>query len=197
MSDMNQKAIIFIGRSGCGKGTQSASLIDYFKLMNENTLYLSTGNEFRKLIAEGDNFTSKKVDVIYDKGARHPDFLCITIIGNYFKNNFDPNKNLIMDGGLRSLNEAKTVSDVFDFYEIKNAHVFYLDVSHEWSVDKMKNRHRDDDSSDIFDAKKKWFDEEVIPAIEYLEHNSRFQFHKINGEQEIHKIHEDIQECLK
>lgn len=197
MSDMNQTAVIFIGRSGCGKGTQSALLIDYFKSRNEDTLYLSTGNEFRKLIAEGDNFTSKKVDAIYDKGERHPDFLCITIIGNYFKNNFDPNKNLIMDGGLRSLNEAVTVSDVFNFYEIKDAHVFYLDVSHEWSVDKMKNRHRDDDSSAIFKAKKKWFDEEVVPAIAYLEHNPSFIFHKINGEQEVAVVHSDIITCLK
>lgn len=194
---MNQTSVIFIGRSGCGKGTQSALLIDYFKTLGKETLYLSTGNEFRKLIAEGDNFTSKKADAIYDQGGRHPDFLCVTIVGNYFKNNFDPSKNIIMDGGLRSLNEAKTVSDVFDFYEIEDARVFYLDVSHEWSVDKMKSRHRDDDSMAIFDAKKKWFDEEVVPAIEYLKANTRFQFHTINGEQEIHKIHEDIQECLK
>lgn len=194
---MNQTAVIFIGRSGCGKGTQSALLIDYFKTQNKETLYLSTGNEFRKLIAEGDNFTSKKIDAIYEEGGRHPDFLCITIIGNYFKNNFDVDKNIIMDGGLRSLNEAKTVSDVFDFYEIKDARVVYLDVSHEWSVDKMKDRHRDDDSAAIFEAKKKWFNDEVIPAIDYLKVNPRFQFHTINGEQEIDKIHQDIQECLK
>ncbi len=194
---MNQTAVIFIGRSGCGKGTQSALLIDYFKTQNKETLYLSTGNEFRKLIAEGDNFTSKKVDAIYSDGGRHPDFLCITIIGNYFKNNFDATKNIIMDGGLRSLNEAMTVSDVFHFYEIQDARVFYIDVSHEWSVDKLGKRKRDDDNADIFAAKKKWFDEEVIPAIDYLEHNPKFNFHKINGEQEIHKVQEDIQACLK
>lgn len=194
---MNQTAVIFIGRSGCGKGTQSDLLINYFKTLNEETLYLSTGNEFRKLIAEGNNFTSRKVDKIYDEGGRHPDFLCITIIGNFFKNNFDVNKNIIMDGGLRSLNEAKTVADVFDFYEIKDAKVFYIDVSHEWSVDKMKNRHRDDDSVEIFEAKKKWFDEEVIPAINYLENNKGFQFHKINGEQAVEQVHSDVITCLK
>jgi adenylate kinase family enzyme len=194
---MNQTAVIFIGRSGCGKGTQSALLIDHFKSIGKETSYLSTGNEFRKLISEGDNFTSKKVDAIYEEGGRHPDFLCITIIGNYFKNNFDQTKNIIMDGGLRSLNEAKTVSDVFDFYEIKDARVFYINVGHEWSVDKMKNRHRDDDSADIFAAKKKWFDEEVVPAIDYLEHNPRFQFHNINGEQTVEQVHVDIITCLK
>ncbi len=194
---MNQTSVIFIGRSGCGKGTQSGLLIDYFKTENKETLYLSTGNEFRKLIAEDDNFTSKKVDAIYKEGGRNPDFLCITITGNYFKNNFDPAKNLIMDGGIRSLNEAETVSDILKFYEINNTHVFYLGVSHEWSVDKMKNRHRTDDSTDIFEVKKKWFEEEVIPAINYLETNTQFKFHKINGEQTIEKIHSDIITCLK
>lgn len=194
---MNQTAVIFIGRSGCGKGTQSGLLTDYFKTLSKETLYLSTGNEFRSLIAEGDNFTSKKVDQIYEEGGRHPDFLCITIIGNFFKNNFDPNKNIIMDGGLRSVNEAKTVSDIFDFYEIKDAKVFYIDVSHEWSVDKMKNRHRDDDDTAVFEVKKKWFDEDVVPAIDYLESNPRFKFYKINGEQSIEQVHSDIITCLK
>lgn len=189
---MNQKTVIFIGRSGCGKGTQSDLLIDYFKKQNIETLYLSTGNEFRKLIAEVDNFTSKKVNDIYEKGGRHPDFLCVTILGNFFKNIFDPNKNMIMDGGLRSLNEALTVTDIFDFYEINNVFVFNLDVSHEWSIDKMKNRKREDDNSEIFEVKKKWFEDEVVPAINYLENNPRFKFHKINGEQSIEKVHEDI-----
>ena len=194
---MNQTAVIFIGRSGCGKGTQSALLIDHFKNKNEETLYLSTGNEFRKIIEEGDNFTSKKIDAIYDEGGRHPDFLCITIIANYFKKNFDPNKNIIMDGGLRSLNEAETVADVLNFYEVKNIKVFFMDVSHEWSVEKLKSRGRDDDSASIFEAKKKWFDDEVVPAIHFLENNNKFTFHKINGEQDMGQVHEDIIAWLK
>jgi adenylate kinase family enzyme len=194
---MNQTSIIFIGRSGCGKGTQSALLIEYFKNKNIETLYLSTGNEFRKLMEEGEGFTSKKVGKIYNEGGRHPDFLCITIIGNYFKNNFDSNKNLIMDGGLRSLNGAMTVSDVFNFYEIENANVFYIDVSHEWSVDKLLKRNRKDDTEEIFQVKKKWFNDDVLPAINYLENNPKFKFYKINGEQDITKVHEDIVECLK
>ncbi|MBC7982049.1 nucleoside monophosphate kinase [Candidatus Parcubacteria bacterium] len=194
---MNQTSVIFIGRSGCGKGTQSGLLIDYFKTLNKETSYLSTGNEFRKLMAEKDNFTSKKVETILSEGGRPADFLCVAIIANYFKENFDQNKNIILDGGLRSLNEAKTVADVFHFYEIEGAPVFYIDVSHEWSVEKMKGRHRDDDSDEIFLAKKKWFDDEVVPAINYLENNTQFKFHKINGEQTVEQVHADILECLK
>ncbi len=194
---MTQKAIMFIGRSGSGKGTQSDLLLKYFQSINEESLYLSTGNEFRKLIAEGDNFTSKKIAEIYEIGGRHPDFLCVTIIGNFFKNNFDVHKNVIMDGGLRSLHEAETVLDVLDFYEIQNAKVFHIDVSHAWSVDKLIKRQREDDIEAIFEAKRKWFDEEVVPAIGFLEKNKRFQFYKINGEQDPAKVHEDIIACLK
>lgn len=190
--EKNTVAIIFIGRSGCGKGTQSKLLIEFFAEKGQETLYLSTGNEFRNLIAEGDNFTSKKVDQIYDAGGRHPDFLCVTILGNFFKNQYDANKNLIMDGGLRSLNEAQTVADIFDFYEIKNAKVFNLDVSHEWSVDKLKKRGRDDDNDTVFEAKKKWYEDEVIPAIEFLKKNNKFEFHIINGENSVEEVHRDI-----
>jgi adenylate kinase family enzyme len=194
---MKSKAIIFIGRSGCGKGTQSDLLTDYFKTLGEETVYLSTGNEFRALIAEGDNFTSKKVNQIYEEGERHPDFLCVTILGNFFKNKYTTDKNLIMDGGLRSLHEAESVDEIFNFYEIENSQVFYLDVSHEWSVDKLKRRNRHDDTEEIFVVKKEWFDKEVMPAIEYLKQNTRFDFHAINGEQDTQKVHEDIVACLK
>jgi len=194
---MNQTAVIFIGRSGCGKGTQSALLIDYFKTQEKESLYLSTGNEFRKLIAEGDNFTSKKVDQIYEEGGRHPDFLCITIIGNFFKQNFDPNKNIVMDGGLRSLNEAQTITDVLDFYEIQDARVYYIDVSHEWSVEKLTKRGRDDDNAEIFETKKKWFEDDVMPAINYLKNNPRYHFCTIDGEQDIQVVHQEILSCLK
>lgn len=194
---MKSKAIIFIGRSGCGKGTQSGLLTDYFKTLGEETMYLSTGNEFRALIAEGDNFTSKKVNQIYEEGGRHPDFLCVTILGNFFKNKYTTDKNLIMDGGLRSLHEAESVDEIFNFYEIEDSQVFYLDVSHEWSVDKMKGRNRHDDTEEIFAVKKEWFDKEVMPAVEYLKQNTRFDFHAINGEQDVQKVHDDIVACLK
>lgn len=194
---MKSKAIIFIGRSGCGKGTQSGLLTDYFKTLGEETVYLSTGNEFRALIAEGDNFTSKKVNQIYEEGGRHPDFLCVTILGNFFKNKYTTDKNLIMDGGLRSLHEAESVDEIFNFYEIEDSQVFYLEVGHEWSVDKLKKRNRHDDTDEIFAVKKEWFENEVMPAVEYLKQNTRFYFHAINGEQDIQKVHEDIVACLK
>lgn len=194
---MKSDSIIFIGRSGCGKGTQSGLLIDYFKNNNNEPLYISTGNEFRSLIEEGDNFTAKKVKAIYDEGGRHPDFLCITILGNFFKNKFSPDKNIIMDGGARSLEEAKTITDIFNFYEIKNPKVFYLDVSHEWSVEKLKNRGRTDDNEKIFEIKKQWFDNEVMPAISFLKNNSYFEFYTINGERSIQDIHNEIMQYLK
>jgi adenylate kinase family enzyme len=194
---MQLKSIIFIGRSGCGKGTQSDLLIQYFKTIGQETTYLSTGNEFRKLIAEKNNFTSIKIDKIYEEGRRPADFLCITILGNFFKENFSDKKNLIIDGGLRSLNEASTVTDILDFYEVKNPHVFYLNVSHEWSKDKLKKRGRDDDNDEIYEVKKTWFEKEVLPAIDFLENNDKFNFHTIDGEQEIQTVHKEILEYLK
>jgi thymidylate kinase len=49
----------------------------------------------------------------------------------------------------------------------------------------------------IFEVKKKWFEDEVMPAIHYLENNPRFKFNKINGEQDVEKVHSDIITCLK
>ena len=54
------ETFIFIGRSGCGKGTQAKLIIEHLKEKTPDIphFYLETGESFRKLMAE-DSFTSR------------------------------------------------------------------------------------------------------------------------------------------
>ena len=60
MSNMNKNSFIFIGRSGSGKGTQAALLIQALKKSDPNRepLYVQTGQELRQFI-QGSSFTQK------------------------------------------------------------------------------------------------------------------------------------------
>ena len=51
---MNPQTFVFIGRSGCGKGTQAKLLQDVLKEKNpdQEIFYIETGANFRKFLGE-------------------------------------------------------------------------------------------------------------------------------------------------
>ena len=86
--------IIMIGRSGCGKGTQSQLLVKYFEDKYKslelkdsiNITHVTTGEGFRKLIS-GDTYTANISKEITNTGGLNPEFLAIWNWGNIFINN--------------------------------------------------------------------------------------------------------------
>ena len=103
------QTVIFIGRSGCGKGTQADLLknrIARFDEEKRQILYVESGEHFRKFI-RGENFSSKLSKKIYDVDERQPDFLACWMWTNILINELDENMHLVFDGAPRALDEAE------------------------------------------------------------------------------------------
>ncbi len=188
---MDKKAIIFIGRSGSGKGTQVKLLQDLMNANNEPSLYVGTGDHFRKIMQSND-YTAQMIKRMYDEGARPYDFLLVTLLGNIFRFDYKEGQSVLIDGGARSLREAQIIMEILDFYHFKEIKVVYLNVSYEWSVDKLLKRGREDDNVAAFEEKNKWFNEDVMAAIEFFRANEKVKFLEINGERSIEEVHGDI-----
>ena len=75
---MELQTFIFIGRSGCGKGTQVGLLQEYIKKQDHNRqiLYIETGERFRQFIKEH-SLSSRLAAEIYKTGNRQPDFIAV------------------------------------------------------------------------------------------------------------------------
>jgi adenylate kinase family enzyme len=187
----DQIAIIFIGRSGSGKGTQAKLVKEFLENENRSAMYIGTGNHFREMMKETDH-TALLVKKIYDEGGRHPDFLAITMLGNIFRFDYKEGQNVLIDGAARSLHEANVILEILNFYEFKKIKVVNIDVSHEWCVDKLSKRGRSDDNAEIFKIKHTWFENDVKPAIEYFKNNKYVDFIEVNGERTIEEISKDI-----
>ena len=95
---------IFIGKSGCGKGTQAKLLEAYLRKTDpsKEVLYIQTGWEIREFI-KGNSFTQKTAKVLYDTGALQPEFLSIYIWTNVLVNKFNGHEHLIFDGFLAKI----------------------------------------------------------------------------------------------
>ncbi|HZS43327.1 MAG TPA: nucleoside monophosphate kinase [Candidatus Paceibacterota bacterium] len=192
---MIPQTFIFIGRSGCGKGTQSDLLHKYINANDKDEhliFYLETGARFREFM-EKENFSSKLAKDISLKGDRQPDFLAVWMWSNILLENFTDSEHLIVDGAPRSLPEARVFDSAIKFYRRKNTTVIYLNVDRKWSETHLQRRGRADDIN-VNEVKRRldWFEKDVVPAVEYFKENKDYRFFEVNGEQTPEKVHYDI-----
>ena len=192
---MKLKTFIFMGRSGCGKGTQVELLEKDLADNDPNTpvLSLETGARFREFL-KGDTLTNKLAREISEAGGLQPAFLAINMWSLELINKFKGNEHLIVDGTPRKLREAHVLEDALEFYKREEVYIVYLNVTREWSKERLLKRGRADDNIEEIEKRLDWFESDVKPAIEYYKDNSKYKFIDVNGERSIGEIHEDIKQ---
>jgi adenylate kinase len=196
---MNTPAtFLFIGRSGCGKGTQGAYLREYLEANHTEhpTFYLEMGERYRSFINE-DNYTAELARGIQLAGGLQPEFLSVWMWAGIFIESLTGNEHLIIDGTPRRPREAFVIDSAFKFYGRTLPTIIHINVSEAWAKDRLRARGRNEDSDEEKIAKKmKWFEIEVAPAVEFFRDSRTYNFLEINGEQPIEKVRADILEKI-
>ena len=212
---MNKQFYIFIGRSGCGKGTQAELLKTYIEsglstisnLENtENTnlevdagnvnqnkvIHITTGGSFREFV-NGDSESAKISRNINQTGGLQPEFLAIWNWSNIFINQLTGKESVILDGAPRRLIEIPALKSALDFYGYEKTIVVYLDVTNAWAIERLMGRGREDDTNSTeVNKKMAWFESDVVPVINWYNSDPEYRFVHINGEQSIEDIHMQI-----
>jgi adenylate kinase family enzyme len=193
VTHMNKQAFIFIGRSGCGKGTQAELLMKALqeKDPSHEILYIQTGQEFRKFIA-GDTVTEKKAKEIYDVGGLMPAFLTINMWVRPLVDRYNDKQHLVFDGTPRKPDEASILNSIFGFYGIKKPYVINIEISPKVALDRLLARKRVDDVAHEIEKRLKWYETDVVPTLAFFRDNPDYNFLQINGERGIEEIHGDI-----
>ena len=195
---MSPRTFIFIGRSGCGKGTQAKLLEEYLveKYPEFPIFYLETGQGFRDFIKKG-IYTSDLSAKLYEMAEPQPAFLAVWMWSHLLVENLKGSEHLIIDGTPRAHAEALVLNGAMKFYQ-RNYSVIYLNVSRIWSEERLKGRGRSDDVKGA-DIQKRldWFDKEILPAVEYFRSSKECNFLEINGQRSIEEIHKETISQLK
>lgn len=193
---MIPQTFIFIGRSGCGKGTQAELLMEKLKQRSKRPVFhLESGALFRDFVS-GDSYSSQLAKIIIDRGERQPDFLAVWMWAHLLVKNLVEEEHLVLDGTPRALAEAMTLDTAMKFYGRVKPNVIYLNISPDTSVNRLTSRDRKDDRSVANIAKKlAWFETSVMPAIEYYKKHPDYNFIEINGEMSVEAIQTEI--CQK
>lgn len=189
------QTFIFLGRSGCGKGTQAELLKKYIEEhdeMKRPVFYLESGGAFRNFISQS-NYTAKLSREVMQRGALQPSFLAVHIWAHLMIEQMDEDKHLIVDGTPRLLDDTKIFDSAMRFYARVQPTLIYMNVSNDWSRARLLGRGRADDiKPEDVEKRLAWFDSDVMPTIEYFKNNSLYRFVEINGEQPIEDVHKEI-----
>ena len=190
------KVYIFIGRSGCGKGTQSKLLQDYVRAQGAQDIYSYEGGQHFREFIKGNTYTQGVSKRIYEEGGLQPEFISILQWANALNVHFTGKEVLFIDGSPRRWDEAKVFDSAFEFYDLRNITIIHPHVSREWSEKHLRGRGRADDSDEYIRKRLDWFETEVVPVIEYYRDHRDHHFVEVNGEQSIEAVHEDIKKRL-
>lgn len=191
---VNSKTFIFIGRSGCGKGTQADLLMTHlceFKDKSCKTLHIETGALLREF-AKGNSYTQKLCNEKMKVGGLMPEAVMVALWENHLIEHFSGQENLIFDGCPRKVHEAQLLDSALKFYKIEKPTVLYINVSRDWSEKRLLGRARKDDTPEAIQKRLDWFETEVVPTLNFFKNNSYYNFLDINGEQSIEDVQKEI-----
>jgi len=209
---MKSRNIIFLGRSGSGKGTQAELLMKKFSLAN-----IDTGDILRKLTKRSDKF-GKTVLKTISHGKLVPIWLVIYCwLDQLLK--IPSKKGIIMEGSPRQLEEAKTLEEVFSWLGRENFKVVYLQTSAKEVTRRLLTRRicskcgkefslnftpnlkkcsscggklirRKDDYPKAIKNRMLFFQKKILPVINYFR-KKRIVI-EVNGEGSVEEIHKRI-----
>lgn len=182
--------VILVGRSGSGKGTQAELLQKKFGYFYS----VQTGEWFRKL-TKTDSDVGHRVKEILDKGGLPYDDLATTLWMYDLAFNLKEEQGLLADGFPRRVNEAKNLDGFLKFLgRLDNTFYIYIEVSNEESTHRLLDRGRYDDNDKSIEGRMAYFEERVLPVVDYYRENGKLII--INGEQAPEKIYQDILKAI-
>ncbi len=195
---MPPQTFLLLGRSGCGKGTQSKLLEEYLRKDNANrpVYYFEVGDHVRSFL-KGGSYSSKLAKEANIRGDRQPSFVAIWIWSGAFIKDLTGEEHLLVDGACRSITEAEAFDAALNFYKRK-ANIIFLDISRESAQKRLLARGRSDDAdAEKISKRLDWFDRDVPPVVEYFRNNSNHNFMDIDGEKTIPEVFSSIIEKIK
>ncbi len=200
--------IVFIGVQGSGKGTQAKIIAEKLGIV-----HISTGDLLRS--AQGN--LKKEVDNYVNVGRLIPDDLMLKILNERLQKS-DAQKGFILDGFPRNIEQAKALDKI-----IKISNAFDIHISDEEALKRLSGRvtcekckagynlytapkpknpaicdicqgkliQRADDNPEAIKKRIEIYHKDTEPIIKF------YNTIKVNGEQSIEKVTQDIEKAIK
>ncbi len=171
---MNDKfTFCFVGRSGCGKGTQAKFMLA--RLEPQGVFHMETGRFLRELLMLKNSTTEITRLSIDEKGKLYPWWFSMFVWLREIVEHGHADKHIVGDGTPRRMVEAKFLDNVLSWHGRPLPVCIYIDVSEEEAIRRLLNRGggRADDTPEAIRSRMQFFYEDVMPVIDYYEEHGR------------------------
>ena len=194
---MELQTVLFIGPQGSGKGTQVQNLISYLKEEDptRTVLDIETGRLFRAL-AETGNATAARVKELIENGKPVPDFVTNSYVMADFRDRYEPDSHITLDGFPRNAEQAAFLDKVFAFYERTDMTIVYLETPEDVVRERMKARGRHDDTEEKITERLRWSTEMMNGLVAYYKERPNTEFVTVDGSKSIEEVQQAIKDNL-
>ncbi len=183
---------IFFGKSGSGKGTQAHLIQKMLEEQGRSVLYIETGKELRAFTESHAGYSAERTREIMNNGDFLPGFMPIWVWANRLVQDGNQSQDLILDGLARKFSEAPILDSALKFYGRQNVYIVHINVSRQWSLDRLIARQRVDDTVERIDRRLAAFEHEVPMVLDYFREKKGYGYIEVNGERSIEEVHADI-----
>jgi len=164
--------IILFGPPGAGKGTQSAKLIEKYKLT-----HLSTGDVFRYNIKNETELGILAKSFI-DKGALVPDEVTNNMVKDFVERNLNEN-GFIFDGYPRTIDQGEELAKMLEGLNTEVSMMLALEVEEDELVKRLLERGKtsgrvDDQNEDTIRNRFKVYKEETAPLASFYSTKDKY-----------------------
>jgi adenylate kinase len=185
--------IVLFGPPGAGKGTQSAKLIEHFKLT-----HISTGDLFRKHLSEGTDL-GKLAQKYMDDGFLVPDEVVIGMVEDRIGQD-DVINGIIFDGFPRTVAQAAALDKLLEKKDEHISGMISLEVPEEELKKRLLERGKisgraDDQNEEKINNRIAVYRKETLPVSAY--YRDQDKFHTVKGVGSIDGIFSELVKTIE
>lgn len=180
--------IILFGPPGAGKGTQSAKLIEKYKL-----IHISTGELFRKHLKDGTPL-GKLAQQYMSKGNLVPDQVVIDMVEDKIKSSGNIS-GIIFDGFPRTVNQARGLDALLSrmnngITTLVELMVTEAELKKRLAERAIKENRPDDAKPEVIENRIAVYKAETVPVAQHYEKQGKYS--KVVGVGSIDQIFENL-----
>lgn len=184
--------VIICGAPGCGKGTQSALIVEKYKLK-----HLSTGELLRNEISQKSEL-GQLADTYISKGNLVPDNIMIDVLIKAIDQQDEFTNGIILDGFPRTLAQAEALEDMLNLRNKKTNVFLDLEVENRELISRLLKRGevsgRSDDNLETIKKRLEVYKTKTLPVHDFYKKIGKYT--SINGMGTIDEIFEQISTVL-